>query len=129
VDTYYRRREVWDEPFVYGHVEIPGDEHWDPGSLDHPTLFRWSATFWREGGRCEMLSDNQIEGIEFANGMRRYLDSPQNEPAEPGPNRQGFRFARRITTHIESEPPPAGFEPTRSTTEGMDLSPEEKHPD
>jgi hypothetical protein len=25
----------------------------------------------------EMLSDNQIEGIEFANGMRRYLDGPR----------------------------------------------------
>jgi hypothetical protein len=36
VDAYYRRHEVWDAPFVYGHVEIPGDEHWDPGSLDYP---------------------------------------------------------------------------------------------
>lgn len=55
--------------------------------------------------------------------------SPANEPAEPGPNRQGFRFAKRITMHIESEPAPAGFEPERSSTEGMDLSPEEQHPD
>jgi hypothetical protein len=39
VDTYYRRFEVWDDPHVYGHVEIPGDEHWDPGSLDYPVLF------------------------------------------------------------------------------------------
>jgi hypothetical protein len=76
----------------------------------------------------EMLSDNQIEGIEFANGMRRYLDSPANEPAEPGPNRQGFRFARRIVMHIEGEPAPAGFEPERSSTEDMDLSPDEQHP-
>jgi hypothetical protein len=75
-----------------------------------------------------MLSDNQIEGIEFANGMRRYLDSPANEPAEPGPNRQGFRFARRIAMHVEGEPAPAGFEPERSSTEGMDLSPDEQHP-
>jgi hypothetical protein len=76
----------------------------------------------------EMLSDNQLEGIQFANGMRRYLDSPENEPAEPGPHRQGFRFAQRITTHIEGEPPPAAFEPSRSSTEGMQLSPDEKHP-
>jgi len=122
--------EVWDHAFVYGHVEIPGDEHWDPGSLDHPAVFSMVrdvlAAKELDG---EMLSDNQIEGIEFANGMRRYLDSPVNEPAEPGPNRQGFRFARRITMHIESEPAPAGFEPERSSTEGMDLSPEEQHPD
>jgi hypothetical protein len=37
----------------------------------------------------EMLSDNQLEGIQFANGMRRYLDSPENEPAEPGPQPSG----------------------------------------
>jgi len=76
----------------------------------------------------EMLSDNQLEGLQFASGMRRYLDSPDNEPAEPGPHRQGFRFAKRITTHIECEPPVAGFEPKRSSTEGMHLSPEKKHP-
>jgi hypothetical protein len=129
VDRYYRRHEIWDAPFVYGHVEIPGDEHWDPGSLDHPTLFSMVRdVLAAKEVDGEMLSDNQIEGIEFANGMRRYLDSPQSEPAEPGPNRQGFRFARRITMHIESEPPPAGFEPTRSSTEGMHLSPDETHP-
>ena len=129
VETYYRRHEVWDDPFVYGHVEIPGDEHWDPGSLDHPALFsmvRDVLAMKEVDG--EMLSDNQLEGIQFANGMRRYLDSPENEPPEPGPHRQGFRFARRITSHIEGELPPAGFEPARSSTEGMQLSPEEKHP-
>ena len=129
VDTYYRRREVWDHSFVYGHVEIPGDEHWDPGSLDHPVLFSMIRdVLAAKEVDGEMLSDNQIEGIRFANGMRRYLDSPDNEPAEPGPHRQGFRFAKRITTHIDDGPPPAGFEPKRSSTEGMHLSPEEKHP-
>ena len=75
----------------------------------------------------ERLTDNQREGIQFANGIRRYLDSPDNEPVEPGPHRQGFRFAKRISTHIE-EPPVEAFEPKRSSTEGMQLSPEEKHP-
>jgi hypothetical protein len=129
VDTYYRRREVWDAPFVYGHVEIPGDEHWDPGSLDHPALFSMIRDVLEprevEG---EMLTETQIEGIRFANGMRRYLDAPGNEPTEPGPHRQGFRFARRIVEHIEAEPPEEAFEPERSSTEGMALSPEERHP-
>jgi hypothetical protein len=90
VDTYYRRHEVWDDPCVYGHVEIPGDEHWDPGSLDYPMLFSMVRdVLAAKEVDGEMLSDNQIEGIQFANGMRRYLDSPENEPAEPGPNRQG----------------------------------------
>jgi hypothetical protein len=129
VDTYYRRHEVWDDPFAYGHVEIPGDEHWDPGSLDYPALVSMVrdvlAAREVEGVR---LTDNQLEGIQFANGMRRYLDNPENEPPEPGPHRQGFRFAKLITTHIEGEPPVAEFEPPRSSTEGMDLSPEESHP-
>jgi hypothetical protein len=129
VDTYCRRRAVWDDLFVYGHVEIPGDEHWDPGSLDHPALFSMVRdVLAAKEVDGEMLSDNQIEGIEFANGMRRYLDSPANEPAEPGPNRQGFRFVRRIVMHIEGEPAPAGFERERSSTEDMDLSPDEQHP-
>lgn len=128
VDSYYRRLEVWDQPHVYGHVEIPGDEHWDPGSLDYPVLFSMiREVLAAKEVDGEMLSDNQIEGIQFANGMRRYLDSPENEPTEPGPHRQGFRFARRVTTHIEAEPPVAGFEPRRSSTEGMHLSSEEKH--
>jgi hypothetical protein len=75
----------------------------------------------------EMITDNQLEAIQFANGMRRFLDSPENEPPEPGPNRQGFRFARRITTHIEGETPVTEFEPKRSSTEDMKLSSEEKH--
>ncbi len=128
-DTYYRRHEVWDEPFVYGHVEIPGDEHWDPGSLDHPALFAMIREVLepREADE-EVLTDNQLEGIQFANGIRRYLDSPDNEPPEPGPNRQGFRWARRVTEHVDAEPPPPEFEPERSSTKGMKLSPDESHP-
>ena len=129
VDTYYRRHEVWNEPIVYGHVEIPGDEHWDPGSLDHPTLFSMVR---------DLLAAKEVDGRDAVRqsdrGDRvRERDAPvpgcpQSEPSEPGPNRQGFRFARRITMHIEGEPPPAGFEPRRSSTEGMHVSPDEKHP-
>ncbi|HEX6332016.1 MAG TPA: hypothetical protein VF129_12135 [Actinomycetota bacterium] len=130
VDAYYRRHEVWDDPFVYGHVETPGDEHWDPGSLDYAALFSMvRAVLDPKEVEGVKLTDNQLEGIRFANGMRRYLDNPNNEPPEPGPHRQGFRFAKRISAHIEAEPPVNEFEPPRSSTEGMDLSPEESHPE
>jgi hypothetical protein len=129
LDTYYRRFEVWDRAFVYGHVEIPGDEHWDPGSLDYPALFPLvREVLAPKEVDGEMLTDNQVEGIEFANGMRRYLESPGNEPPEPGPNRQGFRFAKRITEHIEGETQVTAFEPERASTEGMNVSPRERHP-
>jgi len=129
VDTYYRRHEVWDAPYVYGHVEIPGDEHWDPGSLDYPALFSMVREVLapREVDGV-VLTDTQREAIQFASGMRRYLDTPGNEPPEPGPHRQGFRFARRIETHIEAEAPVAAFEPRRSSTARMTLSSAERHP-
>jgi hypothetical protein len=44
----------------------------------------------------------------------------------PGANRVSDPHG--VTTHIEGEPPVAEFEPNRSSTEGMHLSPGEKHP-
>jgi hypothetical protein len=39
-DDYYRRKDgTWPKPGVYGHVEIPDDEHYDPASLDYPVIF------------------------------------------------------------------------------------------
>jgi hypothetical protein len=99
------------------------------GSLDYPALFSMVREVLVAKEVEEVrLTDNQLEGIQFANGMRRYLDNPSNEPPEPGPHRQGFRFAKRITTHIEGEPPVTELEPPRSSTEGMNLSPGESHP-
>jgi hypothetical protein len=40
VDDYYRRTDgTWPKAGVYGHVEIPDDEHYDPASFDYPTFF------------------------------------------------------------------------------------------
>jgi hypothetical protein len=40
VPSYYRRTDgTWAASGVYGHVEMPDDEHWDPGSFDYPTFF------------------------------------------------------------------------------------------
>ena len=39
-DDYYRRKDgTWPAPGVYGHVELPNDEHWDPGSFNYPRFF------------------------------------------------------------------------------------------
>lgn len=38
VESYYRRGPVI-APGVYGHVDCAGDEHWDPGSFNHPVFF------------------------------------------------------------------------------------------
>lgn len=40
VTSYYRRTDgTWQAPGVYGHVEIPANDHYDPGSFDYPTFF------------------------------------------------------------------------------------------
>jgi hypothetical protein len=136
VASYYRRHEIWDRPFIYGHVEMRGDEHWDPGSLDYPTLFSMVRAVLNDGKEPDVaLTETQREGIEFANGMKRYLEGG-SEPADPGPHRRGWRFARDMKEHAAhpidptSEPTveESGYEPRRSDTEGMTLSPEEHHP-
>ena len=39
-DSYYRRSDgTWPKAGVYGHVEIPDDEHYDPASFDYPRFF------------------------------------------------------------------------------------------
>jgi hypothetical protein len=39
-DTYYRRGDgTWPKDGVYGHVELPDDEHYDPASFDYPAFF------------------------------------------------------------------------------------------
>lgn len=41
VPGYYRRHAgVWpNTPGVYGHVDIPDNSHWDPGSFNYPAFF------------------------------------------------------------------------------------------
>jgi hypothetical protein len=39
-DSYYRRTDgTWPKAGVYGHVELPDDEHYDPASFNYPTFF------------------------------------------------------------------------------------------
>ena len=38
---YHRRRaELWPRVAgVYGHIELPGNDHWDPGGFDYERFF------------------------------------------------------------------------------------------
>ena len=98
------RHEVWGDPIVLRSRRDPGrralgSRFAGPSGLvfDGPRSSGCEGGRWRDAVRQSDRGDRVLEGIEFANGMRRYLESPQSEPSEPGPNRQGFRFARRIT--------------------------------
>jgi len=78
VDSYYRRRDgTWPKPGVYGHVEIPDDEHWDPGSFDYPAFFGMVRDV--QGGDEDVRIDKLIEG------QRRYRERFRELEKDPGP--------------------------------------------
>ncbi len=107
-DDYYRRKAgLWrTEPGVYGHIELPGDEHWDPGGLNYPVVFDTVNDVLRAGGGDDMgLTEQQMEAVRFANGQLTYLEGGP-EPPEPGPKRRGYRFARSISEHLSVEGSP-----------------------
>lgn len=63
------------------------------------------------------LTPDQEDAIKFAQGQLKYLEGGPS-PAEPGPARRGWRFARSISETIgaptETEPSPMTEEPTKS---------------
>jgi hypothetical protein len=46
-----------------------------------------------------VLTQEQEEAIKFAYGQLKYLEGGPS-PAEPGPGRRGWRFARDVAAHI-----------------------------
>jgi hypothetical protein len=63
-DDYYRRKAgLWpDTPGVFGHLELPGDTHWDPGGLDYPRLFELVREVL--GGEDDVQFDEWHAGFE-----------------------------------------------------------------
>jgi hypothetical protein len=59
------------------------------------------------------LTPDQVDAIKFAQGQLKYLEGGHS-PAEPGPARRGWRFARQISESIGE---PAPTEPTPMTEE------------
>jgi hypothetical protein len=69
VDTYYRRTDgTWPKAGVYGHVEIPDDEHYDPASFDYPTFFEMVRSVLEE----DELTPKQEEALAR---MTTFLDT------------------------------------------------------
>lgn len=77
-DDYHRRTDgTWRRPGVYGHVEIPDDEHWDPGSFDYPSFFAMIRDLL--GGEDEMSFEKD------RSGRKRYRDRFKKFGRDPGP--------------------------------------------
>ena len=65
VATYYRRRAgVWpNTPGVYGHVDIPDNTHWDPGSFHYPAFFARVRKVLGEDD--DVALDDYIRGVDL----------------------------------------------------------------
>jgi hypothetical protein len=75
---YYRRNDgTWPKAGVYGHVEMPDDEHWDPGSFDYPTFFEMVREVI-EGGD---LTPEQERALER---LTTFLDTLTGELGQVG---------------------------------------------
>lgn len=117
-EDYYRRRAgLWRTASgVYGHIEMPGDEHWDPGGLNYPVVFDMMQNVLDRGGDADVaLTEEQLDAVRFASGQLTFLEGG-SEPPEPGPKRRGYRFARSIREHLTAASP---TEPALSQAEDM----------
>ena len=64
-------------PGVFGHIELPGDDHWDPGGFDYPEFFGMVRDVL--GGDEDMRMDELIKGHQA------YRDKFKSRGEDPGP--------------------------------------------
>jgi hypothetical protein len=95
--SYYRRQaNLWPTTAgVYGHVDIPGNDHWDPGSLEYAQLFAMARDVTGDGGSGEMS--------DYSDGQSAFCDAARNgnpdripDPGWSTEKVQGFRDARLL---------------------------------
>lgn len=93
----------------------------DNGHTDR--LYRWSWSRYLteveavlSGKEEDVLTPEQEDAVKFAQGQLKYLEGGPS-PAEPGPGRRGWRFARRISEAID--------EPVATQVTPMTEEPEE----
>jgi hypothetical protein len=82
VEGYYRRHAgKWHQTAgVYGHVEIPLNSHWDPGSFDYPKFFDMVRDVL--AGDEE---DNEMRLEDYYRGFDKYMEERRRQDADPGP--------------------------------------------
>lgn len=108
VESYYRRNAgLWpNTPGVYGHVDIPGNTHWDPGSFDYPRFFDMVVT-------GAPVSD---EMSDYSKGQEAFCAAARNGNPDNPPNtewtaekKQGYRDARLLYFNpVPAEPGTTG---------------------
>jgi hypothetical protein len=94
-DYYRRQARLWPEVAgVYGHIELPGEDHWDPGGFDYPEFFGMV--------RDVLGGDEDMRVDELIKGHQAYRDKFKSRGEDPGPPpqnksddfKEGWRQAR-----------------------------------
>lgn len=78
--SYYRRHDgTWRSPGVYGHVEIPGNSHYDPGSFDYPAFFA------RVQAALDPGKDDDAMYESYKRGFKDFIQTAREKGSDPGP--------------------------------------------
>jgi hypothetical protein len=86
---------------VYGHVDIPDNDHWDPGSLEYAQLFQMVRDVTNPAG-SDAMSDYEKGMAAFATAAR---NGNPDKPAETDwttEKKQGYRDARLLYTNPQA---------------------------
>jgi len=96
--SYYRRAAgLWPTTAgVYGHVDIPLNDHWDPGSLDYPKLFEMVRAVVTGGAASDEMSDYEKGMAAFAEAARNGSPDRIPDPGWSAEKAKGFRDARLL---------------------------------
>ena len=92
VTSYYRRTDgTWGKPGVYGHVEVPTNEHYDPGSFDYPEFFK----------RVRVLTQGDADEMAYADFKKGWVSYTRGEasPIVEGDERFGWNAAKLALTN------------------------------
>jgi hypothetical protein len=109
VDTYYRRHGPWPATGVYGHVEIPDDEHWDPGSLNYPGLFAMVESVLDGGDAMTPEELNRLKDVEAGmRGVDDFLAGSAPPDTADHERKQMFRALTVAASRPAPLPGPAG---------------------
>jgi hypothetical protein len=106
-DRYYRRKAgLWPHTEgVYGHIELPADEHWDPGGFDYPKFFELVGglvgEFIGEESELALLTEDDQKALKaFLEELRSELGRKEDQSKPAAADAAGRRVAR-ATKEIE----------------------------
>jgi len=96
-NEYFRRfLGEWPNPGVYGHVDLPNDEHFDPGAFDYPTFFEMVREV--QGGGEDVSVDELLQGMR-----RRIMKHGAPPDTAPQHVKDGFEIADAIFDAIAAK--------------------------